>query len=664
MAGLYDAVKAENSQYVPQFVGSTYKELSEAGKVLDERFRENKATSDKIAMMMANEQFLEKDKDLKEGMMKSIYGSIEGIAKSDENFENSSAAVSQIARDYFTNQNRIAASENFKLAEQDKELERTGHNLNFGDNRESFSTIDPATGQPRRFNVQRQKQLDYDKKMQDLLGRVAVDGGFTTPTGDVIKFDDQERNLIKSGQWQGVSAKKLDKLVESLIPAYKQSQEGQQDFMKMTKLDGLKGEVFDVKEGNRIRQTTDIDENIRQRFQALARPQAGMVSRQEWQDYGETSAKQAEKTYQEFMTGTNPGAVQGNSVFNPITADAKDGYTWAAETGPQKGKFIQFRDKATGEIVPLDKLPKGASGGSGMGGGDAALWNKYEQVEVDPKVVKAEKMKLFEKSTRAGAKFKDEAHFDASLAAANKSHKQVTARGMAVGAEQRKNYDDQINAGIGRSPMTVPNTGEVLNLDKLAKMAGVDKSKIKLETDQVFFDSPNKNMPPGYVQAKVIVEGEAGNDDYPSVVQIPVNEQFSGIASDIDHLLKNSYYQGKDTYDNPSKAYFPKQLNASNRGEQLGFYTETVLLPIEEQQAGQSAYRTIVKPIIRKRNSYGGYDTENMTDVDAYGNEVPKTMTVEEWQAEMGRMLSPKLMRVLNSGQKLTEKDAKTRGIK
>jgi hypothetical protein len=660
--GLYDNIKAENSQYVPQFIGSNYEEISKGAAVLDKRYRDNKDYADKIAMLAAQDQYREKDKALKDKMTQSIYGDIDKIAGSEGNFENSSAAVSQIAKGYFTNQERLAAVENFKLTEKDKELEMQGYGLNFGDNREDFTTIDPLTQQPRRFNVNRQKQYDYDKKMQEILGKVNPDAGVTGPTGEKITFDEQERNLIKSGQWQRISPQKLTRLVDALLPNYKQSQEGLQDLQKMTKLDGFSNDVFSIKDAKGVRQTTAVDENMRQRFMALAMPQAFNANHQRWDDYGETAAQKAQLQYKNYWTGSAEGSVDTNDSYVAKDHDTTDKEIYKKN---EDGTYTYYVNKQ-GEKVPLAfrsrEVGMSASGLTGNPNAEESA-KQFTAITVDGAEMERDLGNLHENSTNLsaeditavpelkGIKFNNQEDFRAAVANADKNHQKIAPRQKQLTEQQRKNYNDVINASLGSTNIKIPGQEGSINLSTLAGMAGVDPSKVELVADKVSYSSPKSDTPGGFIEARVVVK-EAKKEGYPTTVIVPLNEQFTAVASNIDHLYKNSYYAGKDAYSLESP-YFPDQLAPDANGNQLGFYTRTVVLPKSQQKAGQSGYRTIVYPVIKRQNSYGGSDI------------VPfdKPKSISAWEEEMIKMLTPKLDFAVNSGQTISEDDIKNRGI-
>lgn len=650
----YSGVLPINSQYVPQFVGSNYNELEETAKVLDTRYRENKNYSDKVAMMMAQDQYLSQDQAIKDKMAQHVYGSIDKIAGSEQNFENSTAAVSQLARDYFTNQERIMAVNNFKEAQKTRELQtRLGANfLNFGDNPDTFTTVDPATGQPRRFTGRVEERADYSKKMQELLGRVADDGYTIAPNGEKITYNDYERYLIKSGMVNHLSKDKLNRLVEGLLPTYKTTGEGQQDIRRLTNLAGFTNQPITVKNGKITRQTTDVDEDIRQRFRSLAAPQAFSKTSQRWDDFGLPVGKK-EKNLASVYTPTNPSSVTDNTSLNPLRETSND-------TMIKEGNgYVQYRNKIDGSILPVSSNP--LYGGATP---DAQqiddLNERYEKVPVDPEQVNSDFNNKFNYTKNqlpmTESWFTGVDDYKAAYTQAVKNHAKITATGNTLAPEQAQQYDDLITRQAVSSPLYFKEASKPTEgLEGLAKKIGTSPSNIELKATNVFYDSPRADIPGGYVEAKVIVK-DSKVKEHPTSVFIPLNDQFVALSQPIDQLYKNSFYAGADTY-TPEKPYIPqvgeRPLTDPATGETMAFYTVTVPLPKNQQKEGQPGFRTFVYPGVITANGSGGQDIHWNND----------PMPIGQWKQFMIQALSPLFKNALNSGQTFNEKDFKNQGL-
>lgn len=658
MAGLYDAIKAENSSYVPQFVGSTYEDLNKASAVLDKRYRENKDYADKLAIMAANEQYLDNDKAIKDKVTQSLYGSIDKIASSDQNFENSTAAVSQLAKDYLGNQERIAALKNYSLAQKEREMEMQGYDLNFGDSRDKFTTIDPETQQIRNFNLNRQKRGDYSQRMQGLLGKVADDGYTTGPTGEKIEFDNYERYLIKSGQVNLLAKDKLNRLIENLLPAYKASSEGAQDIRRLKEIEGISSDpitvpIFD-KKGKQIstRQTTGVDEDIRQRFRSLGAPQAFTKTAMRWDDFGIPVQDQRANTGTAY-TGNNPGSVTDNSSLKPVHL-MEDGDEYTEKEG---GEYVQYINKQTGQPLKRESNPLYSSvTDEGTGSDIQYLRENYDRVVINAATAEKE---LNDNYTKASNYFpdsyKDYNEYKESYKSAVKNHAKVTPNGNAILGDMAERYDNYINRSVATSPLYFKGGSDMVKgLEGLAEKIGTSPSNIKLKAINTFYDSPKADLPGGYIEAKIEVD-DSKVKNHPTSVFIPLNDQFTALAQPIDHLYKNSFYAGRDVYteDNPYIPSIGGEPMRNKRGEVLTFHTVTVPIPKAQQKEGQPGFKTLVFPGKITPNGSGGQDL--MWDENP--------MTIGQWKQFMVGALSPLFKNALNTGQTFNAKDVKDAGI-
>jgi membrane-associated HD superfamily phosphohydrolase len=116
MASVYDNIKFANSEYVPQYIGSNYDALKETSDKLDERYRRNKELTDQVQIALANQRIDPLDEPIRAARLKKIQDDIELISSSPENFENSTNAVSQMARELL----KIILLKDKKLKQQHK----------------------------------------------------------------------------------------------------------------------------------------------------------------------------------------------------------------------------------------------------------------------------------------------------------------------------------------------------------------------------------------------------------------------------------------------------------------------------------------------------------------------------------------------------------------
>lgn len=653
MGSLYDAVKTENSSYVPQYVGSTYNELNQAAATLDKRWRDNKDYSDKVAMAMANDQYLENDKGIKDKMAQSIYGSIDKIASSDQNFENSTAAVSQMARDYFTNQDRIQALENFKLTEEDRKLEAQGHSLNFGDNRNNFATVDPDTGQARRFKVDRQKQLDQSKKMQDLLGRVASDGYLLNPKGEKIKIDDDVQTFIKTGYGDSVTRKKLDGLVENLIPAYMQTDEGRQDVRIMSDLNGIKD-------------PNAQNASIVQRFKALAYPQAGSHVVGSYRDFD--SGDGANKTTASFMAGTAPGTPITNSVAKPMLDPTEDGKFEKALGADGTQKPFIYTDLKGNPLTKADGNPVYTHDLTENAGGELLPNPKYHDAKGNPLYQKkelnaAEIDKQFTSQLdyiknnapddRVKNYYRDAKEYKAAYKEAAKNNQQVAPSGVVVQPEQQGTYKAIVEGMRSSVPVTLAgDNGPAKTIDEWADKLGVAAEDITMIPVRTHYKTPSSDLQGGAIEVQIRIKGKSKTE----TAYMPLNDQFSQATKIIDDTYKGSVYSGQDNY-TQAKPYGMDDNFSGNPaittkdGKQAYLTHYTVTLP------KKPGTYTAGKDLPFDTYVYQGLAVPNGDSYDLKFDKKPRS--IKNWEAGMQDVVAGQLGQMINSGQTVNVKDAK-----
>lgn len=267
LGGLYDRASFANSQFVPQFVGSNYEELKDLGQTLQDRYLQNRSVVDQVEMALAQDTFAQNDEHLRKELSTKLRSQIDDIVSSDKNFENSTAKVSQIVKDYVTNEGRLKAIDNYKRIEEFKKMQTQlgASQVNFGDDPNTFTSYDPETQNYRTFRNELQRREDTASKMQQLLGRVAVDGFYTDAKGEQVQVTpDIKATLIAWQKGEKVSPNKIKDVVEQLLPSYLNTVEGKQDLRILQELEPPR----DL-EGNPINPIDDI----RSRFVGIGAPQ-------------------------------------------------------------------------------------------------------------------------------------------------------------------------------------------------------------------------------------------------------------------------------------------------------------------------------------------------------------------------------------------------------
>lgn len=145
----------------------------------------------------------------------------------------------------------------------------------------SFSSVGPD-GQIRDFKNPYQMGLDYGDKMRSLIGTIKADGSSSVGNVDLrtTGLTTEEIQLLKNtylqkNSFSGVSRDKVEKLVNALLPAYLETDEGKQDLITLET--GQRGVATpSVKIGGREYKGAMAD--IASRMVGVASPQIGMTT--------------------------------------------------------------------------------------------------------------------------------------------------------------------------------------------------------------------------------------------------------------------------------------------------------------------------------------------------------------------------------------------------
>lgn len=672
---LYDDIHFQESQFVPQYIGSNYDTVKSAADTLDQRYRRNKELTDQVHIALAQDKLLQQDEGIRKGIHKKVNSDIDLIASSPENFENSTNAVMQIAKDYATNPQRLAAIENYSRYKQyDKtrqELLAKGLTpLDFNPIDKFTGTVHPETGGIQYFTPDIQQEQDYSGKMQQLLGQVADDGYIVSPKGEKMTFDDNERYLIKSGQVNNLTENKLNRLVEALIPSYKTSAEGKQDLRRLKELEGIPEELIKVKnnKGNIIRETSRVDEDIRNRFRSIAAPQAFRKENLKWDDFGLTAAQQKKNEVPpNVFAPTAAGSVTDNTSLTPLPDIEDDEYTFSNG----KGGYSQYINKETGQPLSKEEYKNKVPGAQGPGANPQEqfkeLEKNYTKIEIDPKEVQTEMRNSFNRvDSEFPGTYKDFDEYKASYNEAVKNHKKITPTGSIIQPEQKDLYKGPVNDASTPIYLSDGNN-KPMSLETFSKQYKVEPDDIEFEPYKSMVDSPRKDLPGGYVEVKVNWKGKKGDrpSDLPTTAFRPISNEFAAAAAPIDNLYKNSFYRGSDFYTKDHPYDISEEFGVPVRdqaGNNLVFITNTFPIPKSKQVPGQPAFRTVVTTGIRIPNGSGGNDTYYNDGNDSQ-NGVPGRMTIGQWKEQMRGILNKRMENVLNHGaQTYNAKDFKDQG--
>jgi hypothetical protein len=458
----------------------------------------------------------------------------------------------------------------------------------------------------------------------------------------------------------------VEELSRMLMDAYKSSAAGKQDIETLSRAD-LANQRTDInspldpnKYTNFINNATkntwalnEVDANILQRMIANASPQIGNSIMGNWTPIDTSNYGDGKNLPTNPLIGTtNPGSVTDNTSIK-VPEDQGD----LVKQGIVYQRNGQWYKKVAvdvdGNEIPNGKINKN----------DPSLLYSEKSIPINSPddVINERKTQYDTISKEYPDLYKDFNHYNESLNSAVKNHAKITPSGTTIEEDQKGKYNSKINSLLPSSPIYFKDNRKTATLQQLADDLNVNPKDIKLDAAQLFWDSPKADLPGGYIEAKLIIDGKDLPKDAPTSVFVPISNEFSEVASVVDHLYKNSFYRGNDHYtaDNP---YDPNQMfpilqsqPLQIKGQDMVFKTKTLALPKENQQAGKPAFKTLVVPGVKVKNPDGTVSYQYFEDA---------TTTIGQWKEAMKTRLTPLIESVINSGtQSYNTLDFKQQGI-
>lgn len=245
----------------------------QSAQILRQRYDQNKSKYDMINRAAENLKVGGGDQHLKDSALQGIQDGISRTASSN-NFEAGGGVIDDLATDFATNEGLQVATESYnkREAELAYQAEMTAKGMQFldfnairdengsvtghaFDTHQSYWTDENGKVHKDVYSNGVETQLDYSRKMQQLIGTIAKSGsGLSRLKGDFA-------GLLQYNQ--GVSQSKADKVAEGLFGAYLESDEGVQQMRKLTEIDGLTAQ--------------EASSEIISQMRDVASPQVGMV---------------------------------------------------------------------------------------------------------------------------------------------------------------------------------------------------------------------------------------------------------------------------------------------------------------------------------------------------------------------------------------------------
>lgn len=637
MAELYNNIRAINSSYVPKFIGSNFNEISNAAERLDKRYRDNVDYLDKVSIALSQEPYLKGDEHIRDKHINNIKQKFDEIASSPENFENSTSAVNILAKGVLMDQDRLYALDNAAKAQQynDLKLKLGPKFISYGDHPDTFSTIDPTTGERKKFNLDVEENLDKNKKFKELIGNIARDGYYVSPKGEKIEISKDLPLLtaLKTGQVQdAVTMQKINNLVEGLLPLYLQETEGQQHVKMLSSPNTfnnnnpLSRTLIPIEESingkKQLRWADPVEERIRQEFRAAAYPQVGQNVTAHYQvlspddllgkDYGKNQNDNF------VYTPTTSTAPKVNSDDKELVS-AKDPNVWQDK---KTGKWYKGKGNNNGLFVntpngkvPISPLFNYANPKDLL---NQNLFHSTLEEVPNPSVnspgtvsyqynhllnnLSSEELKQY------GINSLNE--FEKQYDLAKTKNKSISVMGQNLDKELIDDYETQFKRG--NFPVYLADQSEPVSLEQ----SGVeydDKGEPKIQIVNIVPSVPG--MKSGGAEVKLLHKGSA-----PTKAFIPLNDAFTQQTQFAHRIGQLSQYASQDIHEdengNPINTIDHPVIDANNgRRDEDGneyyniIYTTTIPTPNK-----QNPFTTIVHRGVRVKS---GNNTNDLWGKDA-----------------------------------------------
>ena len=240
-------LKPYESQYVDP--GSV-----QVAGVLRKRYDDNMSSYNMLNRAANSINTLEGDRHIKQNAINKVESDFQRTIEVG-NFENAGRVVSDATNDFIGNRGLQLAQQSYQTRQAEMEminkLRAQGKQvLDFNEIRNENGEVighrtdahnsyyqDPNTGEMVE-NVYRpgsEMMLDYTQRMETLLQGIKASGAGSVTKSDILGY-------VKTLQSQGVSRSRAYKVVEQALDAYIDSDEGTQDYRRLTEIEGMSDE--------------------------------------------------------------------------------------------------------------------------------------------------------------------------------------------------------------------------------------------------------------------------------------------------------------------------------------------------------------------------------------------------------------------------------------
>tara|TARA_R110000764_G_scaffold7536_2_gene26568 strand:- start:8720 stop:10945 length:2226 start_codon:yes stop_codon:yes gene_type:complete len=206
--------------YVSQYVNPY---SVESNQILRERFDKNKANKDKVDATLGAWNTLEGDAHLVDKAKEQTKNKLNQFIENG-NYEDANMAISEVMVDLESDKGLKLAKQSHDIRQQElswmseMQVKHGASFLDFGRDKikshQSYYKNEEGEFVENVYNPTNEKEHDYDKAMSGIVGNIRAD-------------------------YTGISRGKADKIAEALIPTYMNSTEGDQDYRRLTIINGM-----------------------------------------------------------------------------------------------------------------------------------------------------------------------------------------------------------------------------------------------------------------------------------------------------------------------------------------------------------------------------------------------------------------------------------------
>ena len=262
--GKYD-ITSGMSEYKSQAFDPGLENFREISKMYRQTYDKNNEATNLMYKAVNQMDLAEGDEDLRELFRTDINSKLGNVLETGD-YLNATSGVNDAYRYITTDMTLITAQKNAAERAKDKAFEEqygASGVIDFNNGTGSTFKTRNEDGTLNKYDSKMEIRKNYDAKMQTLIGNIKSGNA-----GDIMTYGDingdQVIDYLKYGTAQGVSQQKMERIVDGLLNNYLGSEEGGQDYRRLTTT------------GNGM---TDLGakQDIRRRFRAVGQSQVGIT---------------------------------------------------------------------------------------------------------------------------------------------------------------------------------------------------------------------------------------------------------------------------------------------------------------------------------------------------------------------------------------------------